>query len=229
MKAALQIYLARKIRRWLTALESQIEQDSFSKFQSEPKNFVMDKPYRLIRPEFISMGDHVYLGPNSMLNCMTQYPSDVMHAPDEIEPKTYTPRIQIGNRVSATGGLQIASCNEVIVEDDVLFATNVHMTDAFHGYEHVDYAYKFQHLWKAGPIRIGRGSWIGQNVVIAPGVSIGEMCIVGANSVVNKDIPPYSIALGAPAVPIKRWDKGVSDWVPVASSLSSDVNKLANG
>ena len=99
MKAALQIYLARKIRRWLAALETQIERDSFSKFQSEPKNFVMDKPYRLIRPEFISMGDDVYLGPNSMLNCMAHYPSDVMHAPDGIEPKIYSPRIQIGDRV----------------------------------------------------------------------------------------------------------------------------------
>ena len=164
-----------------------------------------------------------------MLNCMTKYPSDVMHAPDGIEPKPYTPRIQIGNRVSATGGLQIASCHEVVVEDDVLFATNVHMTDAFHGYEHVDLAYKFQHLWKAGSIRIGRGSWVGQNVVIAPGVSIGEMCIIGANSVVNKDVPPYSIALGAPAVPIKRWDKTVSDWVPISSQPNGDLNKFANG
>lgn len=52
-------------------------------------------------------------------------------------------------------------------------------------------------------ITIGNDSWVGMGVIIMPGVTIGEMCVVGAGSVVTKDIPPYSIAVGNPARVIK--------------------------
>jgi acetyltransferase-like isoleucine patch superfamily enzyme len=48
------------------------------------------------------------------------------------------------------------------------------------------------------PIRIGDDCWIGGNVVILPGVTIGDGCTIGAGSVVTKDIPPFSVALGSP-------------------------------
>ena len=46
--------------------------------------------------------------------------------------------------------------------------------------------------------------WCGANVVITSGVTVGERCVIGANSVVNRDLPPYSIAAGAPARVIKQ-------------------------
>ena len=49
------------------------------------------------------------------------------------------------------------------------------------------------------PIRIGRGTWVAERVAVLQGSNIGECCIIGANSVVKGDIPPYSIAAGAPA------------------------------
>lgn len=55
-----------------------------------------------------------------------------------------------------------------------------------------------------GSISIGRGSMIGMNTIILPGVSIGEGAVVGAFSLVNKDIPPWSIAVGIPAKVIKK-------------------------
>ena len=194
-------------------LDQENERQKPGNFANNPSNFVMDAPYRLIRPEYIEMGDDVYLGPNAMLNCITKYPSDVMQAPEGVEAKTYTPKIKIGNRVSATGGLQIGCCEQVTIEDDVLFASNVHMTDAFHGYDNVDVSYKFQPMWRNAPIHIGKGSWIGQNCVIAPGVTIGRMCIIGANSVVSRDIPDYSIAVGTPAKVTKVWNADAQDWV----------------
>ena len=57
---------------------------------------------------------------------------------------------------------------------------------------------------KKGDIVIGNYSWIGASVFICPGVRIGENCVVGANSVVTKDIPPNCIVAGAPAKVIKR-------------------------
>ena len=55
-----------------------------------------------------------------------------------------------------------------------------------------------------GPTRVGDNVWCGTNVVITSGVTVGERCVIGANSVVNRDLPPYSIAAGAPARVIKR-------------------------
>jgi acetyltransferase-like isoleucine patch superfamily enzyme len=48
------------------------------------------------------------------------------------------------------------------------------------------------------PVKIGDDCWIGGNVVILPGVTIGEGCTIGAGSVVTKDIPPFSVAVGSP-------------------------------
>jgi acetyltransferase-like isoleucine patch superfamily enzyme len=53
------------------------------------------------------------------------------------------------------------------------------------------------------PVFIGDDCWIGGNVVILPGVRIGEGCTIGAGSVVTKDIPPFSVAVGSPCKVIK--------------------------
>ncbi len=55
-----------------------------------------------------------------------------------------------------------------------------------------------------GPTRIGDNVWCGANVVVTTGVTIGERCVIGANSVVTESIPPFSIAAGAPARVLRR-------------------------
>ncbi len=215
MKEKIQLAIARKIQHWQNLLERDYRRQRQGYFKQPPKNFVIDKPYRLVHPEFMEIGDDVYLGPNCMLDCMVEYPGPELNPPADITPQRFQPRLVIGNRVSATGGLQLAACREIVIEDDVLFATNINITDALHGYSRVDVPYKFQNMWQIAPITVKRGSWIGQNVVITPGVTIGEMCIIGANSVVNESVPDYSIAVGAPARVIKRWDESARDWVNI--------------
>lgn len=56
-------------------------------------------------------------------------------------------------------------------------------------------------------VTIEDGVWIGANSTILPGVTIGYKAIIGAGSVVNKSIPPYTIAVGNPCIPIKVWDE----------------------
>lgn len=53
------------------------------------------------------------------------------------------------------------------------------------------------------PVTIGRGCWLGVNVVVMPGVTIGDGCVIGAGSVVTRDVPPYSMAAGVPAEVLK--------------------------
>ena len=62
---------------------------------------------------------------------------------------------------------------------------------------------------------IGEGSWLGTNVVVVGKVSIGKHCVIGANSVVTKDIPDYSVAAGIPAKVIKKYDFEKKEWVRV--------------
>lgn len=62
---------------------------------------------------------------------------------------------------------------------------------------------------------IDEDTWIGTNVVIVGKIHIGKHCVIGANSVVNKDIPPYSVAVGCPAKVIKRYDFDKAEWIKV--------------
>jgi acetyltransferase-like isoleucine patch superfamily enzyme len=57
-------------------------------------------------------------------------------------------------------------------------------------------------------VRIGRGAYIGVNAIILPGATVGEGCIIGAGSVVTKDVPPYSVAVGNPARVIRKVARG---------------------
>jgi acetyltransferase-like isoleucine patch superfamily enzyme len=72
-------------------------------------------------------------------------------------------------------------------------------------------------MFRIAPIVIKRGCWIGQNVVVMPGVTIGELSIIGANSVVTRDVPARSIAVGSPATVIKTWDATGRRWVAVSA------------
>ena len=59
------------------------------------------------------------------------------------------------------------------------------------------------------PVRIGRGSWIGDHATVLRGSTIGEFCMIGANSVVRGDIPDRSVAVGSPARVVGRTDAPV--------------------
>jgi acetyltransferase-like isoleucine patch superfamily enzyme len=65
----------------------------------------------------------------------------------------------------------------------------------------------------AAPTIIGDRAYLGERVAVLRGVTVGEGAIVGTNSVVTKDIPPYTIAVGAPARVIKRLDRATGAWV----------------
>jgi acetyltransferase-like isoleucine patch superfamily enzyme len=211
---SLAVKLARRI---YDMAQYAVEQD-LPHFANQPRNVRIEMPRRLDGAEHMEIGDDVAIGPGSLLVAQTEYPSLMMQHPERPVPvQRFKPKLVVGNRVTATGNLTLDAMQEIVVEDDVMFASNVTVIDGLHGFARVDIPYKYQPLWRIAPVRVGRGSWIAPNVVIMPGVSIGEMCIIGANSIVTCDIPPRSIAFGNPARVVKRWDETTSAWVAVGT------------
>jgi acetyltransferase-like isoleucine patch superfamily enzyme len=88
----------------------------------------------------------------------------------------------------------------------------VYITDQNHDYRDVDTPISRQSMPEK-PVRIGSGSWIGFGSVILPGADIGEHVVIGANSVVSGPIPSFSVAVGAPARVVRRFEAG--RWVSV--------------
>jgi acetyltransferase-like isoleucine patch superfamily enzyme len=105
----------------------------------------------------------------------------------------------------------ITAVRDVVIEDHVLTANNVYISDNLHSYEDVGVPIMHQPVRFKNAVVIGKGSWIGENVCII-GASVGKNCVVGANSVVTHDIPDFSVAVGSPAVVIRHYDRVASRW-----------------
>lgn len=108
-------------------------------------------------------------------------------------------KIQVGNR-SAPGinsGCYIQAKNGIIIGHNLRMGPNVGLISANHNPDNYD-------EWlKDSPIVIGDNVWIGMSVVVMPGVNIGNNTVIGANSVVTKNIPANSFAFGTPCKVIK--------------------------
>lgn len=221
VKRVLRPWIAAALRK-LHRMSEVFVEEALPRFANEPGNLRIELPRRLAGTEHMRIGDDVSIGPNSFLLAQTYYPSEIMRHPHRpVVVQRFAPRLVIGDRVTATGGLTIGAVHEVVIEDDVMFASNVLINDGLHGFEHAREPYRHQPLWRIGAVVIGRGSWIGQNVVIMPGVSIGELAIIGANSVVTRSVPPRCIAAGNPARVLKRWDESAGAWLAVEDDAAS--------
>jgi acetyltransferase-like isoleucine patch superfamily enzyme len=108
-------------------------------------------------------------------------------------------RIRIGSGVFLNLGVMVAALELVEIGDHCMLANGCFVTDANHQFADPVRPVPWQGFTTKGPTRIGDNVWCGANVVVTSGVTIGERSVVGANSVVNTDIPPFSIAAGAPA------------------------------
>lgn len=120
---------------------------------------------------------------------------------DNYAGHTYHPVLTIGRNVSFNYRCHIGVIAEVSIGDNVLIGSNVLITDHFHGKSSIDDIHIFpieRELYSKGPVIIENNVWIGDNVCIFPGVTIGENSIVGANTVVTRDVPPYSVVARNP-------------------------------
>ncbi len=118
-----------------------------------------------------------------------------------------TPEIRIGDNCHIGAMSHITACNSIIIGKNLLTGTNVLITDNAHGmfeFDDLNIHPEKRSLVSKGGVRIGDNVWIGNNVCIMPNVIIGDGVIIGANSVVTKNVPSYTMIVGAPARIVKR-------------------------
>jgi acetyltransferase-like isoleucine patch superfamily enzyme len=108
-------------------------------------------------------------------------------------------RIRIGGGTFLNIGVMVAALELVEIGEHCMFANGCFVSDGSHRFDDRHKPVPWQGFTTKGPTRIGDNVWCGAHAVITSGVTVGERSVIGANSVVTTDIPPFSIAAGAPA------------------------------
>ena len=124
--------------------------------------------------------------------------NSIVNAPlTVVRPKN----VHIGKNVTVMNGSLMMAAGGLTIEDDVMIAANVQLITNNHDpYDRPVITCK--------PVKICKGAWVGAGSTILPGVTVGEYAIVGAATVVNKNVPPYGVVVGNPAKLIKKLDEG---------------------
>jgi maltose O-acetyltransferase len=111
--------------------------------------------------------------------------------------------LEVGSGVFINADCYIDGASKVLLEDGVSLAQGVRIITATH---HIGDPKSRAGAMRYGSVRVGRGAWVGANVVILPGVTIGAGSIVGAGAVVAQDIPSNVVAAGVPARVLRTLD-----------------------
>ena len=124
----------------------------------------------------------------------------------------YNPNIIFGSGCDVGNRVSFLSAAPIEIGEQCLIASDVLITSENHGVDVEKYRnYACQPL-DCKPVKVGNGCWIGEKVVILPGVTLGDKCIVGAGAIVTKSFPSYSMIAGNPARLIKTYNFETHQW-----------------
>lgn len=156
------------------------------------------------RPVMITGGKHIIVGDNveicrlARIDAITYYPNT---------QQRFEPVLKLANNVVVQVSCHIGCINRVEIGEYTTMGARTYITDHTHGtVEPSDLKLPPRHrkLYSKGPVKIGKYVAIGEGCIILPGVTIGDHSVIGANAVVTKDVPPYSVVAGNPAKVIKQ-------------------------
>ena len=114
--------------------------------------------------------------------------------------------IEIGAGCFLNRNTMIAAHRSVRIGDHTMFANGCFVGDAEHRFDDPELPITWQGFTTKGPVEIGANCWFGVNCAVASGVTVGERCVIGANSVVTRDIEAATVSAGAPAKPLRKID-----------------------
>jgi acetyltransferase-like isoleucine patch superfamily enzyme len=126
--------------------------------------------------------------------------------------------LSFGKNVQINDYVHITAMTLVSIGDNVLIASKVYISDCAHGSysgnenDSSPLTVPKDRPYKTQKVVIENNVWLGEFVSVLPGVTIGSGTIVGANSVVTKNLPANVIAVGIPAVPIKKYNFSTQKW-----------------
>ena len=121
-------------------------------------------------------------------------------------------RLTIGDGTYIGRFCHLYATSKIDIGVKVLIADRVYIADNLHEFSDIKVPVIDQGVRQTNEVRIGDGAWLGENVSVI-GASVGKQSVIGANSVVTKDIPDYCIAVGAPARIIKRYSFEKQEWL----------------
>lgn len=160
-------------------------------------------PARVTMPERVFLGDDVRILEHTFISVVDAVPG-------------ITPTFRMGDRSLISRFVHVACVGEVTIGDDVMVADRVFIGDTYHGYEDPTRPVNEQPMAAPKPVTICDGAFIGIGSVILMGVTVGEHAFVAANAVVLDDVAPFTLVVGNPARPVRRWDASAEAWVPVS-------------
>jgi len=176
-------------------------------FASFGSNSVIYKPMLIGNPRFIHIGNNVSIRDGARLEAVISDPAN-------------PPELRIGDNVNIEQNVHITCHSRVVIGKDVSIAGGCAIVDVTHPYQDVDDPRKIGDRLLLGPsfVEIGDRSLLGFNAIVLPNVRIGTYCIIGAHSLVTRDIPDYSVAVGNPATIQRRYDATIKTWVSTKST-----------
>lgn len=178
-------------------------------FKAMGKGVIIGRNVVIRHPDKLSIGDHVTIDDHCLIDARGAEPADFV-----IEDNVLINRnclivakngaVRIGGRTSIGGNSMMVSMDGLDIGTAVLIAGGCYISAGNYDYrKSSDTPVMDQNLCTTGPIRIGDGAWIGTRVTILDGVCIGPNAIIGAGSLVMKDVPEKAVSFGIPAKTVR--------------------------
>lgn len=166
-----------------------------AKFKSCPPSVYFQSIGVLAGADHIAIGDHTIFQKELFLTAVVNY-----------NEQNFNPQLVIGSNCNFGAYNHITCINKIVIGNYCLTGKWVTISDNSHGC--TDKEYLMQHpdsreVISKGPVIIGNNVWIGDKATILPSVTIGDGAVIGAGSVVTKDVPAYCVVGGNPARVIK--------------------------